>query len=110
MGEDLYYWKEIYLIRIAEVRYDWGFYSIKKSRSKVRLKIYFIEEVKIRYGLGLIHGKGQSKARLEICFIEHEKFRYGCKFISLKMLKYFTAEDLFHSKCWNTLKLRIYSI
>ena len=26
------------------------------------------------------------------------------------MLKYFTAEDLFHLKYWNTLKLRIYSI
>ena len=49
--------------------------------------MYSIENVKIKYGLGLIHWKGQNKARLEIYFIEHEKVRYGCGFISLKMLK-----------------------
>ena len=76
----------------------------------MRLKIYFIGKFKVRYDLGLIHRKGQNKARLEICFIEHEKTRYGCGFISLKILKYFTAKDLFHSKCWNKVRLWIYSI
>ena len=102
MTEDLFYSKEIYFIGIAEVRYSWGFILLK-SWNKVHLEIYFIEKVKIRYNLGLIHWKGQNKARLEICFIKHKKIRYSCGFISLKMLKYFTPEDLFHSKYWNTL-------
>ena len=72
--------------------------------------MYLIEKVKMRYDLGLIHWKGQNKAILEICFIEHEKIRYGCGFILLKMQKYYTADDLFLSKCWNTLQMRIYSI
>ena len=38
-----------------------------------------------------------------------QKNRYGCGFLSLKMLKYFTAEDLFLSKCWNKVELWIYS-
>ena len=129
MAEDLFDWKEIYFIEIAESRYGCEFISIYleqnkvrlgfilwKSQNKVRLKIYFIEKVKIRYRLGLIHWKDQNKARLETDFIEHEKIRYGCGFISLKMLKwlfhswgfipfkmlkYFTAKDLFHLKCWD---------
>ena len=71
-----------------------GIYAIK-SRNKVRLRIYFIERVKIRYDLGLIHWKDQIKARLENCFIEHETLD--------------TAVDLFHLKCWNEVRLWIYS-
>ena len=32
MAEDLFYWKEIYFIGIAEVRYDWGFILLKNSK------------------------------------------------------------------------------
>ena len=96
-----------YFIENTKIRYGWDLFYWK-SQHKVWLKMYFI--VKIRSSLGLIHWKGQNKARLEIYFTEHEKIKYSCGFISLKMMKYFTAEDWFHSKCWNTLQLRIYSI
>ena len=89
----------------AENLFYWNYYSIEKV--DIRSLIYFIEKVKIRYDLGLIHWKGQNNARPEICFIEHEKIRYGCGFISVKILKYFTAEDFWHSKYWN--KVLIYS-
>ena len=100
----------IYFIENDEIRYGWGFmlltrnllhwncrskvrlsiYSIEKCRNKVRLKIYFIEEVKIGYDLTQV--------------------RQDWRFVLLYTKKIDTAVDLFHSKCWNTLQLRIYSI
>ena len=32
MAEDLFYWKEIDFIEIAEIRYDWGFIPLKRPK------------------------------------------------------------------------------
>ena len=32
MAEDLLDWKEIYFIEIAEIRYGWGFISLKRPK------------------------------------------------------------------------------
>ena len=32
MAEDSFYWKEIYFIGVAEVRYGWGFIQLKNSK------------------------------------------------------------------------------
>ena len=99
----------IYFIEKTKIRYGWDLFYWK-SWNKVQLKIHFIEKVKVRYGLGLNHWKGQKKARLDIYFTEHKKIDLiSCGFISLKMLRYFIAESLFHSKCWDKVQLWIYS-
>ena len=54
-------------------------YSIEKCRNKVRLKIYFIGEVKIGYDLTQV--------------------RQDWRFVLLYTKKIDTAVDLFHSKC-----------
>ena len=91
-----------------------------KYQNKVRLGFILLKKLKIRYGwkfillktrcdLGLIHSKVQKLGKTGDLYIEHEKIRYVCGFISLKMLKFFTAEDLFLSKWWNKVRLWIYS-
>ena len=52
MTEDLFYWKEIYFIEIAEIRYGWGFILLKKKQSIAGIRS--IEKVDIRYGWKLI--------------------------------------------------------
>ena len=114
---DLFYWKGrqkvrlgIYFIEKTKVRYGWDLFYWKKVEVRKPLKIYFIDKVKVRLEKAKIesHWKGQNNARLEFCFIEHEKVRYDCGFISLKILKYSTAEDFFHSKGWKKVRLWIY--
>ena len=59
MAEDIFYWKEIYFIEIAEIRYGWGFISLKKN--------------KIKYGWDLFYWKSWDKVGLRINTLKRPK-------------------------------------
>ena len=56
MAEDLFYWKGIYFIEIAEIRVWLGIYFIEKAKkTKVRLEIHFIKRSKQGTAGNLFH-------------------------------------------------------
>ena len=78
---------------MAEESYD------LKSKNKVRLGFFSIENAINRYCCGFILLKCWNKVLLEFYFIGNAKIRCGCGFSFLKMLKKDVAVILIFLKC-----------
>ena len=98
----------IYFFEIVKKSYRWGFISLKMLNN-VRLGAS-LKRLKINATGDLFHRKCWNKLTFRIYSIEKAKIRYGLVFISLWMPKYGKADDLFHWKGQNLVRLGIYFI